>query len=283
MERAAAVIGDVIGDIDQGADGAQADGAQAGLHPVGARAVLQPAHQAQGEGRAQAVAAGKIEGDAGGAGKFPRDLLDRDVPVGADAGGGKIAGDAGNAEAVGAVGGDGDLDHRVVEAHQRRKWRAGGGIGLKLDDAAMFVRQAEFALRAQHAVGGDAANGGRGQHHAGAGNGGAGGGEDAAQAGPGIGGAAHHLHDLRAGIDHADAQAVGIGVGLGALDVGDDEGGEFFRRIVDMLDLEADHGQRLDDLGKLRLGVEMLFQPGQGEFHRLKPPNRVGRSSGRKP
>ena len=34
-----------------------------------------------------------------------------------------------------------------------------------------------------------------------------------------------------------------------------------------LLDLEPDHGELVDDLVERRVGVEMLLQPGQGEFH----------------
>jgi hypothetical protein len=36
-------------------------------------------------------------------------------------------------------------------------------------------------------------------------------------------------------------------------------------------------------MSERRVGVEMLFQPGKGEFHPLSPPASVGKSSGRKP
>ena len=53
--------------------------------------------------------------------------------------------------------------------------------------------------------------------------------------------------------------------------------------VLDAFDLEPDHGELVDDRGERLVGVEMLFQPGQGEFHELNPPASVGKSSGRKP
>ena len=70
---------------------------------------------------------------------------------------------------------------------------------------------------------------------------------------------------------------------LGGNDVGDDEGLEQRRLVLDVLDLEPDHGELVDDLAQRLDGVEMLLQPGQGEFHELNPPASVGKSSGRKP
>ena len=44
-----------------------------------------------------------------------------------------------------------------------------------------------------------------------------------------------------------------------------------------------DHRELAHDVVERSLGVEMLLQPGESELHVLKPPARVGKSSGRKP
>ena len=75
----------------------------------------------------------------------------------------------------------------------------------------------------------------------------------------------------RAGIDHADAQPVGVRMLLGGDHARDDEGRERLAVVVDGLDLKADHGQLVDDRLERRVGVEMLLQPGEGEFHRVAP------------
>ena len=67
------------------------------------------------------------------------------------------------------------------------------------------------------------------------------------------------------------AQPVGVGMRLGLDDAGDDEAFELGARVLDALDLEADAGERVDDLGEGGRGVEMVLQPGQGEFHALTP------------
>ena len=41
--------------------------------------------------------------------------------------------------------------------------------------------------------------------------------------------------------------------------------------VVDMLDLEADRGQPLDDLVERGVGLEMVLEPGEGEFHDVVP------------
>ena len=87
-----------------------------------------------------------------------------------------------------------------------------------------------------------------------------------------------------AGIDHADAQPVGVGMLLGLDHARDGERRELFALVLDALDLEPDHGQLVGDLAERAVGVEMLLEPGEGEFHHeLNPPASVGKSSGRKP
>ncbi len=70
-----------------------------------------------------------------------------------------------------------------------------------------------------------------------------------------------------AGIDHADAQAVGIRMLLGLDDARDDERREQLRLVLDALDLEPDHGELVGELAERPVGVEMLLEPGEGEFH----------------
>jgi len=64
-------------------------------------------------------------------------------------------------------------------------------------------------------------------------------------AGPGVRRAADDLHDAVAGIDLAHPQLVGIGVLHCLDDVGGDEALELLGTIDHLLDLEAEHGQRL--------------------------------------
>ena len=50
-----------------------------------------------------------------------------------------------------------------------------------------------------------------------------------------------------AGVDHAHAQPVGIGMLLGRDHARDGEGRQRLRLVLDVLDLEADHGELVDD------------------------------------
>ena len=50
--------------------------------------------------------------------------------------------------------------------------------------------------------------------------------------------------------------------------LGNDKGFQPVSRIVDMFDFKPDAGERVDDLGQRSLGVEMVLEPGECEFHR---------------
>ena len=74
VQRAAAIEGDVIGDVDEGADRPEANRAQPLLHPFGRRAVGHAADETQSERRAKTpIGGGEIEMDAGRAVERPRD------------------------------------------------------------------------------------------------------------------------------------------------------------------------------------------------------------------
>ena len=63
--------------------------------------------------------------------------------------------------------------------------------------------------------------------------------------------------------------ASGCGVRLEHL--ADGEGGEPLGGIAHALDLEPEIGQREGDLVERGGGVEMLLEPGEGEFHDVRP------------
>ena len=99
-------------------------------------------------------------------------------------------------------------------------------------------------------------------------------GKDADQTGAGIGRAADDLNlfhrrtgTARIGRDTAEAQAVGIGMGLRLDHLGDAEGAQLFGGIIDAFDLQPQIGEGMGDRVQRRLGREVIFQPGQGEFH----------------
>jgi hypothetical protein len=72
----------------------------------------------------------------------------------------------------------------------------------------------------------------------------------------------------RAGIDHANPELIGVGMLLGRDDISDRKAGQLLGAIFHPLDLEADAGERGNDLVKPRLGFEVVLEPGKREFHR---------------
>src|SRR6516165_12553674 len=93
-------------------------------------------------------------------------------------------------------------------------------------------------------------------------------GEHAFHVGPRIGRAAYYLDRLAvAGIDHAHAQPVGIGMRLGFDHTRNDERREQLRLVLNAFDFEPDHGELGGDLIERTRGVEMLPKPGEGELH----------------
>ena len=267
VERAAQVEGHQVGDVDQRGDRPEPDGLEPVLQPLRAGAVLHVAEKA-----ADHAGTGGLVGQVA-------QPLDRALEAaldghrgraleGAQAGGGEIAGDAEDAQAVAPVRRDGDLDHRVVEAEDLGEGRADLGVLGQVDDALVLVGQAHLALRDQHAVGLDTADHALLEVDPGAWDVTAGGGEDALHAGARVGRAADHLDLFRAGVDDADPQAVGVGVLLRLPDVGDREGRQLPGAVLHALDLEADHRELVGDLLERGLGLQVLLEPGERELHR---------------
>jgi hypothetical protein len=174
--------------------------------------------------------------------------------------------------AVGTVRREVDLDHRIVEPGIGRVGNADRRILGQVDDAVVIVGNFEFRRRAQHARALDAADGADSERDVLAGNICAGRREHALHAGAGIRGAADHLdRSALARIDHAHAQAIGVGVLLGGDHIRHFVGRQRLRLVLDLFDFQADAGERLDDVVEGGRGVEMILQPGEGEFHCCSP------------
>ena len=180
----------------------------------------------------------------------------------------EIARDAGDARRVGTVRRQRDVDDGIVEPGVARVGDADRRVVGQIDDAVVIVGEFELGRRAQHAVRFDAADDALGERDLLAGDVGPDRREHALHAGARVGRAADDLHRLAAGVDDADPQPVGVGMLLGFDDARDDEAVVLAARVLDALDLEADARQRVDDLGERGRGVEMVLEPGEGEFHR---------------
>ncbi len=147
----------------------------------------------------------------------------------------------------------------------------------------MVLAELELAGRAHHAAAFDAADRSDRQGHVTAGDIGARRPEHADHSGAGVGRAAHDLNCALAGIDGQHLQLVGLRVFLGGEHARDLEWRQRLSRIGQLLDLKPDIGQLLGELLGRSVGVEMILEPGKGEFHAPTPPDNVGTSSARKP
>ena len=210
----------------------------------------------------------------------------------AEAGRGKIARDAVDAGGVGAVRRQVDLDDRIVELGVGGKAGAHRRIGGQVDDAVMLFRKLQLALRAHHAVAFDAADLADGKRHVDAGHIGAGRRKGADEARARIGRAADDLHRLAvAGVDGQHLQLVGVGVSSAVSTLAITKGFSDDLSSTDSTSRPIDVS-RSTISSSVASGVEMILEPGKGEFHvecpssssyELNPPNKVGMSSGRKP
>ncbi len=183
----------------------------------------------------------------------------------------EVAGDAVHAEAVGAVGGELDLDHRPFEAQGTGRGRPDFRVLRQLDDAVMLQAQPQLARGAEHAVAGDTADRGLLQHVARGRNDGADRGEDALHAGAGVGGTADDLEHALAGLDGTEAETIGIGMLASLTDIGDREWRKRGTRIGDALDLKAQRSERVADALDRGVGLQMLLEPRERELHRESP------------
>ncbi len=270
VQRPVAVDREEVGDVDQCGNRPEADGAQPVLQPVRRGAVGHAADQPADEERAGLGrdVGGEIDRDRAGEGAGDR--LDGRGPERAEAAGGEVAGDAGDAERVRAVRGDRDVDDRV-EGDDVDVAGAHGRVGGELDDAFVGVGELHLALGEHHAVALDAADLPDLDRGVDAGDVVAGLGDDDLDAGPGVGGAADDLLLAVGGENAADAELVGVGVGRGFEDLADGEGGQSLGGVGDALDLEPEVGQREGDLVERGGGVEVLLEPGESEFHDVRP------------
>jgi hypothetical protein len=171
-----------------------------------------------------------------------------------------FAGDAGEAEAVGAVGRQLDGEQGVVEGQVIAQVGADRRVLGQHQQAAALVGDAQLLGRAQHAEGFDAAQLGRLDAEAGqvgahqrAGD---------LDAGGGIGGAADDLQQLALPRVHlADAQLVGVGVLLGLDDLRDDDLGEHGGHAVLLFHFQPRHGEQMPKLIRIEIRTDETAQP----------------------
>ena len=284
VHGAIAVDGQEVGEVDQGGDRAQADRGEPVLEPARALAVAHAPDVAAKKEWARAwPVAREVEYHVDGARECAGNGFDLGGLELTEARRREVAGDAVDAEAIGSVGRNRDVEQRIVQAHELGEGRAHRGFRVELDDPLMLVAQAHLPLGAEHPAALDAPDFRLLEHDAGAGDGGAGRSEDALHARPGIGRAANHLDLFRARIDHAEPELVGVRMLPRLHHVGDGKGREIVAGPAHRLHLEPDGGELRRDVVERRIGLQMRLQPGEGEFHALSPAARLGTSKGAKP
>ncbi|MNE14173.1 hypothetical protein D3C80_1070360 [compost metagenome] len=196
----------------------------------------------------------------------------------ADAGGGQVAGDAGDAQPVRPIRRHLEVDDRLG-AEQAGDRRPDRDFRRQFLNAVAFVGQLQLGGRAEHAVRDHAAHRLLDQGHAQTRHIGADGRVDGGQARSRIGRAADDLLEAVHGLDLTDLQAVGVGMPRRRQDLGHGEGGQDGHGVMDVLDLQPGHGHGLGDLVDVSLGLEVVLQPGKRELHCGTPPRAATISS----
>ena len=79
--------------------------------------------------------------------------------------------------------------------------------------------------------------------------------------------AADNLHDAGAGLDLANAKLVRVRVRLGLQHPRDGEIPKLRRRVFDAFDLKTDQCELSRNLVERSVGLQVIFQPGEREFH----------------
>ena len=153
MQRFAALEHDEIGDVDHVVDGAHAGESQPLLHPVGRGA---DSHPLEHPGGVAWASPGIFDVHPGPLFHGRAAFLERRLgqAQGQPAQGRHLAGDADDAEAVGTVGGDLQVQYGLGRAQDLGQ-RGPGGQGVReYEQAGVVVRETQFVLRAEHALGG---------------------------------------------------------------------------------------------------------------------------------
>ena len=259
MQRAAEVVGEEVGDVDQGVDRAQAHGFQALFQPFRAFAVF---HAGHGAAEHPGAGFGKFITPRHGAGTGTSYRGRSKVLQYAQAGGGEVARHAAHAQCVATVGGDCDFDHRVVHAGPHRVGHADGCVLGQFDNAVGIALQPQLPEADQHALGFHAADFTNFERNAGARHKRAGRGKHHAQAGARVWRAADHgtFHAV-AHIHAAGAQAVGVGVGQGLDHLRDHKRCQRGGAVFHALHFQADGGQGGEDLLQGRVRLQPGLQP----------------------
>ena len=273
MQRPAAIVGDVVRDVDERVDRAQPDRLQPVLQPRRRRTVLDASDDAAGEHGTRIRRLGReLQFDR--IGQSYACLRRSDLRLGlqcAEPGRCEIARNAAHARAVRTVRRQLHFEDRIVEAGDVDVAFADlvGPFRRQIENAVALFRKLKFGGRAHHAVRNDTAHRLLLKRDLRAGNVRAERREHSEHAGARVRRAADDFHQRLAlgDLDLHDLQLVGVWMLLGFDDARDRECAERLRRIFDAFDLEPDRRQLRRDLIDRGLRVEMILEPGEREFH----------------
>ncbi len=265
VSRLAQLEHDVVGRVDDVADGPHAGRLQPHLDAVRRRPDLRAADPAADEAGAQLRLA---DLDAEPLGDRAAGLLDADLgPADGGAGGGRdFSGQADQAQRVAAI----RLDVNVQDdvAVQIGELPAEGRVRGQDQDPLGVGGDVQLVTGAEHPLRGDA-------HLLGpldapiARQDGSGQGHRHALAGGDVVGAADDVERLaRADVDGREMQPIGIGVLLDGQQLTDDDGTPVGAPLLDPLDLHAEQRQAFGQLLGGLLDVDVLAQPAQRNSHR---------------
>ena len=191
--------------------------------------------------------------------------------------GSHVEGNAAHAEAIGAVRRQLQFDAGIRQTEVIRERRAHRRIRWQFEQTGRVGIQAQLVRRAQHAVGGHAAQ--RGCLDRELADPGADGGERRHQARPRIRRPAHDLqHGAVTGVDLADLQLVGFRMLRAVDDARDDHAVQRVAKHGHRFDFEANGGERRREFVARSRGLDVLAQPVFGEFHANCPRNRTSLS-----
>ncbi len=264
MHRLAQLKHDVLGDVDQQRDRTHTTAAQALGHPQRSLGGGVDAFDDTAEVARRLGAGIELDGQLTAADGGNR--LGGEIQHFAAGGGGDVVGDTAQAEAVGAVRGQLDLDAGVRQAQVLDQGLADRRVVRQFQQAGGIVVQAQLLGRAQHAVGLHAAQLGRldlqladlrTDHR-----------QRRNQARARIRRTADDLQQLALpGIDRAHLQAVGFRMAHGFNDARHDHVIEAFAQRGHFFHFQADGGQHCTQFIARGGGRDVAAQPVFGEFH----------------
>ena len=260
VERLVHFEHDVVGHVHQVVDGPLTGRKKPVPEPPGRGSRAHPAHQA---GRVSGAEVRVEDGHLGqlvhGPALFRVAHLG-EPQLGAQEGG-DLPGQADEAGAVAPVGGQIDLQDMVVKVDELVDVEASLGLPVQLHDPAVVLAHPQLVLGQKHAEGLHPPDGGL-FHFLAPGYPGLGQGQGGDETGADIGRAADDLDLFGPGIHQAEAQAVGVGVGLHAENPGGDDPLDPILIAWSDDRLQPGHGQAMGQLIGRDGDIDVLAQPG---------------------